>query len=696
MPNNPSNDNPVESIIEFKGLNDQFDSVARPKGTVTSNQNILDEQIFDANRRHGRTFDRLESESIRFIYDFTWSDGGINFGYGAGSNGNNDTVRFPNRNINQTNPSIPGPMPNYAFSLPILRNPPQLPDFSSYVRAVSDARRFVSSGVDSLSWDDQVWALDFYEVDEDGNATLVKENVRTKSEAMSYLSAGYRYRKNFTYPSVAAPNPATGMPDDFYWVDYFCQFGLVSIRLDNIINNYNTVKNSYVKTAPPFENVSSVNNFTNADNYNPGTITYESTDSTYWVTVANQLAKLINSNLSYTKTSGSETTFVQKSYRGAVAFLYPTDAGALACVSAQFPGTAWIPNAGPFTQYASPGCSAFSLTSNTAVNYAATFVKISPSAFGTVAARYINVRSKVSCDLTGYSYGTGTPFVYFLLIKYFDASTTFFGQIRPTTSDVNTYGRYWDFYPLLGQSVTSNFITGTEETSLISPPAGANVNLGWEISSTLTIINRDYIYQADPIGSTGFPLLQIPAFEIFSNVSSQTITTSETDLYFGQVNRTNTGAADPSLYPVGPDFNEKQRQSASYTPSQYVYYSSGSLGFDPARLINGIYRPTIVCTLLVRSVLLTGSPTTMTVKVYVNGTLLGSVTGTLTLASANFAFSIKGVGSFTTFRPPNNNPSDNYEGWANPPQIRVTASVNTGTASVLSVTLQDFVLNYPF
>lgn len=706
MPLNPTDVLAQESLHEFKGLNDQQDSLSRPKGTVRTDQNVYDEQISDANRRHGRTFDRLESAAVNFLFQFTWEDAGVNFGYVTGSNGKNDPLVYPG-GLTQSNTF--GPMPTIFATLPIFRNESNLPDFTSYIRALSDARRFVNSGSDSLSYPSQIWAFDVYEVVKNPPHTippdvnkLVGINVRDKASILFYINKGFKLRPTLAYPVVTVPVPHTNIPDDFYFADYVAQPALILSHLTTLVTRYNTVLLSYVKTNP-ITNAASIVNWDGTDQYVPGTITFDKNSLAYWETVADQLARLIDERLKTVQSIGSfdQYSIKQDSTGGSTADA-STEAQASACVIANHASHAYGPDnaAGTSDQYTAIACSQFASdpVGSEVQAHVSFYTKAKTASFSDLC-NVVNNRAKIVFSLSSFNYGTGSVSAFLKLKNPSGGGGVvgILGQITPiAVSDFGLYGVWGSAGQIpLGSDTTTPYVTGSDvdPTNFVSPFPASGAILGWICQDASAIISRDYLFLATPPRSNGFPLLQVPAYETFGIVGPQTVNTSETDIMFSTVNRTNTGAADPS-YPVGSDFSSTQRQPASFTPSQFIQFSKDSLGFSPSKFNGMTYRPTITGDINLGSSVLSGAPTIMTIRFYINGILKESYSANQFGGSGTFAFSIKDIGDFTTFRPPDNNSSDNLNGWPTP-AIRITAQVNAGSVSVISCNVRDFVVDYP-
>lgn len=107
--------------------------------------------------------------------------------------------------------------------------------------------------------------------------------MRSLSEALHYINAenglnpefggaqGDAWPNQREFPFLPAPADGEDIPPDFYENDYLADIQNSYDDLQTIINNYNYVKNFFLKT-DPFAGASSLANYTGADDYNPGVI----------------------------------------------------------------------------------------------------------------------------------------------------------------------------------------------------------------------------------------------------------------------------------------------------------------------------------------------------------------------------------------------------------------------------------------
>ena len=107
----------------------------------------------------------------------------------------------------------------------------------------------------------------------------------------------YRYNHdiaiNYTISPESAPTPGTSIPPDFYWLDYFMDKSLIVSHLQSVIDNYNSVLLSYMKT-PNANGAEQLEKWSTEDQYNV-TPTLNNFNL-----VAMQLVALINSRLRVT------------------------------------------------------------------------------------------------------------------------------------------------------------------------------------------------------------------------------------------------------------------------------------------------------------------------------------------------------------------------------------------------------------
>lgn len=307
MPQDPTQAQPIEVIRNFRGLDDQADSVARPNGTITEGQNVIDSSTGDANRRAGRDLESLDDGNpITLIYDFLWDDASVFPAFVAGTTASYNAPFSPEFNLSDivVNPSVPGPMPNGPSYLANFSNTP-FPDLTSCMRALSEARMFSNAGTDSLSWPSQAFAFDAYE---DGQ--VIGINIRTKEAILYNLRQGYKLRPTLAYGPVAAATPGINIPPNFYFADIFAA-GVKEVisELQTVMDNYNAVLLTYIKTRP-IEGASSIANYTSGD-YFSSTLGVNT-----WRTALFQLAGLINSKLLFCKNTTTLTSVETKSGTG--------------------------------------------------------------------------------------------------------------------------------------------------------------------------------------------------------------------------------------------------------------------------------------------------------------------------------------------------------------------------------------------
>ncbi len=305
MPQNPTDAQPIEIIKDFKGINDQQDSVSRPAGTVTDELNIIDGSTGDADRRPGRDFESLDSSGspVSLIYDFVWNDASVFPSLIAGSSAYYNAPFSPAFNLGDivVNPSTPGPLPNGPNYLALSKNTP-FPDLTSFMRALSEARMFSNAGTDDLSWPSQSFAFDAFD-----GGQLIGINIRSRGDIAYNLRLGYKLRPTLAYGPIAAPTPGINIPPDFYFADiYAAGVKEVISELQTVIDNYNLVLVTYIETRP-------IENATTIDNYTAGDLFSASLSVATWRGVLTRLAGLINSNLLFCKNTTTLTSVQTKS-----------------------------------------------------------------------------------------------------------------------------------------------------------------------------------------------------------------------------------------------------------------------------------------------------------------------------------------------------------------------------------------------
>ncbi len=306
MAQTPTQVTPVGLIDKFKGLNDQQDSTTRPPGTVTTNSNILDDEALDASRRIGRDMVSLDDgNQVQIILNLPWDDGGVSPVVIAGTVGSYDPITYPSAGggggtmDGVTDPGTPGPMPTEPSFLPMVKNnTSNLPDFTSYIRSLSELSKFLNAGTDGLSWPNRTWDVNVY----DQYGTLIDSAVYDKNVIMDYKSKGCKFRAVAATAGYSVPADGTQIPKDFYWTDYFIQPMLMAYHLDgtyvgptswrSIRQNYNTVKNSFIKTNP-VEGVSTLTDYGASDDIAATLNSFLMTTSTI-MAAANNISEKIN------------------------------------------------------------------------------------------------------------------------------------------------------------------------------------------------------------------------------------------------------------------------------------------------------------------------------------------------------------------------------------------------------------------
>lgn len=204
---------------------------------------------------------------------------------------------------------------------------------------------------------------------------------------------------------------------------------------------------------------------------------------------------------------------------------------------------------------------------------------------------------------------------------------------------------------------------------------------GWKLADYKIVLERN-----TESGTGGVPAATWGGpGEVFQLSDQQTLASTETNVSFDMFKRGSSGAASSTYGGSADDPNP-----ITITPTTLLMYSADSEGFNPENF-TGPYRPTVALRFTYGITQTTA--TAVSIKLYINGTLIQTVSGGLS-GSIVWAFSVLGVGNFGVSRPPQNNPADSYNGWASP---SVTVSITTGaTGGKLSAgtKMEDLVLNY--
>lgn len=655
MPQQPTGGSPRDAIGKFGGLNDQQDSVKRPQGSVTDSRNIIDHEQ-DCARRPGRDLVSVETGAISTVFQLTWDDGMVMPIQQSGTAMAYDTPSYPtlgNVSTQQTNPGTPGPMPTEPNFLPLFRNGSgEIPDYASLFRALSEARQYANGGVDDITFPSLVWYVDFY----DSDKTLVQTGVQDKDTILRLLGEGYKpARKKATI--VVTPSPGTDIQNDFYFVDYFCDPQRILLDLDGITSVrtiYNSVKNSFVKT-DVVEGSATVSNYTGADDVaafpllkQPSPLALEGR--------ARLLASLINALLRV-KVTGSQANTASKIT--ADDFTEPTCDLAKTHALSYWSVLTWD-SATPYPIQSGDK------TQTVGTDY---------------ASQIFRVRGKLAADLSSYSSGSAS---IFLLVA--PPTNLVAGQSPPVVCD-STYHEYTTAMP--GSVYTSDLINNIDAAPAwtLACPLAAPFGSGWQINSVLAILTRQPSYIASIGGGSNVTV--ISPSEYFLASAQQTVTTA-TAIVWGSVKRSpSDGGADPS-YPLPTALGG----AVAITPTDSVKYSSDSGGFNKSRF-PFYYRPCILLAFKLQSSNSTTGATT-TARLYVNSTLAATVSGIPAVGgTVRWAFSIKDIGDYGTSRPPQNDASNGYAGWASP-SVKVTVQPSSGTLVVSPNTkLEDYVMAYP-
>ncbi len=683
MPQNPSSEPPQILVGKFLGLNDQRDSIQRPQGTTSSEMNILDDQSGDASRRPGRDFESLQEGSVQIIFPLEWDDGGVTVLTQSGSVASYSAVVYNDNGslVNKfTNPNTPGPMPNAPFlQLPFIKASNSIPDLTSLMRALSDAVRYFNGAGTDFNWADQVWAFDAY--DKQGN--FYSGGIRSKDVFLSLQSKGYHLRPTLAYGPVPAPIDGRTIPDNFYWIDYVAKPELALLDLARCINNYNFTLPYYLKTYP-VDGASSWVNFDASDYIND--VPTKATLSRIWARVAN----LINQNLLRIKVDAPDTQDNSASkgiWNDDGFFSGVTVAQMRACLLSNIDSISvgWFgkravasscsqvsldpfvglpPTIGAYGYIASDACQAW--MQGSAGSFTADLSVYSSDT--TASARLL-----IQTQATAGGVFTGGPFA--ISGNYYDCGLTVtVGSVW--TSDDYTYGVDFIKSPFIATAPT---VTG----------GFAATAYGWEVLGSSVILEKKQPYIAlGPYNTTKGSSVITPN-EDFSLQADQTAT-GETDISWGTVKLSESGGASRA-YPQPTATGS----AVNFGPSTSLNFNQEAPGFDKARF-KGSYRPVILATLSLACFPIAGVATSVTVKLYINGTLVRTTTG----ISPNggvipYAFSILDVGDFSDVRPPDNDASNQLDGWA-APSVRITVTPDAGSLTISKNTLlQDYVLPYP-
>jgi len=289
-------------------------------------------------------------------------------------------------------------------------------------------------------------------------------------------------------------------------------------------------------------------------------------------------------------------------------------------------------------------------------------------------------RGKPTADLSAYDSFSGT-----FLIKA-EAKTDGLSQDCPCqTTDVFCIVDAFEET----DTWTGNYYGNNKPAFTISTCTEPVVLKGWQVSDQAIVLERNQEYFAEGVnGGGGARTNVVFPDEYFQLDDTQTIT-SETDLLWGSVKLSGSGAADRVQYPAPSVLGS----AVDFGPASTLYFSREAPGFDRTRFLPpNPYRPTILLSL---RPIAQGTATSVSYKLYINGTFVRAISlATNTQGRLLWAFSIKGLGDFSSLRPPDNNSSDDYDGWPGV-TIKISATPNTGAVAIGSGTqLNDWVINY--
>lgn len=300
-----------------------------------------------------------------------------------------------------------------------------------------------------------------------------------------------------------------------------------------------------------------------------------------------------------------------------------------------------------------------------------------------ISATLSVTRGKITSNLT--FTGLSTIYQNYLAASYVLCTTQTDGDSNnPPVTDDTKWHKLADVD--FGSVYTSAYIADVTPAFTIASCGPGTTTKGWKITDQQVVIQRTPKFRAVPL-TTSFNPVVTPE-EYFGKSSVQTIS-SATAISWDLLKTSDSGAADRSVY-------SESDSPAAITPTSTVRYSALAPGFDKGRFSANYYRPTINLYLVLSTFIASGSPTSISVKFYINSTLVRTTSVSVGSANIPYSFSVLGFGDFGVARPPDNNSSSDYDGWA-APQVQITLTPDSGSITVGTGTnLQDTVINYPF
>lgn len=667
MPQQPSKSNPASLVDRFRGLNDQQDSVFRPPGTVTNNQNVLDEQTGDANRRAGRDFERLGSEAVGIIYQLTWNDNRSSIITGWGGLSYDDFTDSSTGIVDPTDPNTPGPLPNFPNYIPQFKSPVNIPDLTSLMRAISEALRQINF-VD-VTWPDQVWAFNVYDVSS-GTAVQIGSAIRTRELIQQALSAGYRLVP-FSSP-ISPPSDGRDIAADFYYADYRAAgIQYVISHLGVIITNYNSTLTNFVKTRG-FEGSTAISDFTIGDVYST------SPSISNWLTVWTELAALINNNLLVFQLAVSQGSPIEAIVEGGAAF--SSIGAAQSCTNLNIELGREKVITDPCTVIINVPTGASGVENFSEWNTASSIPRTRIGRFSP------------NLDTSAYNEDDFSGGDLFFKMSYWGRPLSAPTRIYPSSDfSISTFSRAIGQTPEIGENWTGSQVGSIQhDLTATGTTVGTISRSGWVVNSMRAILYRNQQYEAFGPGSpSANPQVGIKD-EFFRSTQLQSVT-SETSISWNQVKLGEFGAISRNAY----SFPNGEINSITATTGMVFNNSNNSFIRLQER---GQNKPFVLGILNLQTTITSGSPTSLTLKLYINETLVTTNSGvSLSNAVLVIGFSFKGLGEFGTNRPPQNDPGNNLDGWQMPVTVRWTVTPNAGTIQIgPSTTFTDWLFNYPF
>lgn len=317
--------------------------------------------------------------------------------------------------------------------------------------------------------------------------------MRSLSEARHYIATQNGINQEFggaqgtawptqrTSPFDAPPSDGEDIPPDFYQEDYLDNLQYAYDDLQTIIDNYNYIKNFFQKTVMEPGPINDVENFSPADDYNPGVIT-----AANFETVRSNIIALVNDLLRVTvsaTTTDRLRRFTSASFSAAICDV-------LICCPAQHPATPL----GRQIQYMNGCILQFDIAAVNNTIGVRSIVQVNGGATsGFCSAR--NDTGTITTDLSNFTQGVATCYIKLDRANPADV----FGQTqRPIAANENVYGEWANAAFVVGGVQVSPVVDFSNTDPDVYAPClpGINAGISWEITNQFCQLVRTQNFPA--------------------------------------------------------------------------------------------------------------------------------------------------------------------------------------------------------